>query len=163
MAASPATLSADRPGGARAILWGGLIAGALDITYAIVFYYFWSGVAPAVILQSVASGLLGRASYGGGFATAALGLFLHFLIAYIWATIYYLASRKLDRARARAVRLRRRLRRPDLRGHELRRDTALGSPAEGRAAPDGRRRDGAAHTHARHRTPHRARHASLLA
>jgi hypothetical protein len=96
MAASPATLSADRPGGARAILWGGLIAGALDITYAILFSYFRSGVAPAVILQSVASGLLGKATYDGGFATAALGLFLHFLIAYIWAAIYYLASRKLD-------------------------------------------------------------------
>lgn len=96
MVASPATLSANRPGGVRAILWGGLIAGALDITYAIVFSYLRSNVAPAVILQSVASGLLGANSYQGGFATAALGLFLHFLIAYIWAALYYFASLKLD-------------------------------------------------------------------
>ena len=96
MVAAPSTLSTDRPGGLRAILWGGLIAGALDITYAIVFSYLRSNVSPIVILQSVASGLLGANSYNGGFATAALGLFLHFLIAYIWATVYYAASRKLD-------------------------------------------------------------------
>ncbi|MFL6282364.1 MAG: hypothetical protein ACJ74Q_04275 [Pyrinomonadaceae bacterium] len=96
MVAAPSTLSTDRPGGLRAILWGGLIAGALDITYAIVFSYLRSNVSPIVILQSVASGLLGANSYNGGFATAALGLFLHFLIAYMWAAVYYAASRKLD-------------------------------------------------------------------
>jgi uncharacterized membrane protein YagU involved in acid resistance len=96
MVASHATLSTDRPGGPRAILWGGLIAGTLDITYAIVFSYLRSGTSPAVILQSVASGLLGADSFKGGSATAALGLFLHFLIAYIWAAVYYFASRKLD-------------------------------------------------------------------
>ena len=38
------------------ILVGGLIAGALDITYACVFSYFRSGRKPITILQSVASG-----------------------------------------------------------------------------------------------------------
>lgn len=95
MVASPATLSGDRPGSPRAILWGGLIAGACDITYAFIFYYLRSGITPVQILQSVASGLLGAAASKGGLPTAALGAFLHFLIAYIWATVYYLASRKL--------------------------------------------------------------------
>ena len=96
MVAAPATLSTDSPGGPRAIFWGGLIAGTLDITYAIVFSYLRSGTSPVVILQSVASGLLGKDSFNGGFATAALGLFLHFLIAFTAAAIYYAASRKLD-------------------------------------------------------------------
>jgi hypothetical protein len=66
-----------------------LVAGALDITYAVVFSYVRSGVAPRRILQSVASGLLGRAAYDGGTPTAALGLALHFLIAFIITAIYF--------------------------------------------------------------------------
>lgn len=75
-----------------AILVGGAIAGAIDITYAIVFSGF-RGVPASRILQSVASGLLGAASYRGGAPAAALGLFLHFVIAFMWAAIFYLASR----------------------------------------------------------------------
>jgi hypothetical protein len=95
MVAAPATLSDDRPGSPRAILWGGLIAGACDITYAFIFYYLRSGTTPARILQSVASGALGAEAFKGGLPVAALGLFFHFLIACVWAAVYYLASRKL--------------------------------------------------------------------
>jgi uncharacterized membrane protein YagU involved in acid resistance len=77
-----------------AILVGGAIAGALDITYAIVFSAF-RGVPPLRILQSVASGLLGPAAFDGGVPVAALGLFLHFLIAFTIAAIFYFASRRL--------------------------------------------------------------------
>jgi hypothetical protein len=77
------------------ILIGGLIAGALDITYACVFSYFRSGRRPSFILQSVASGALGRDAYEGGAKTAALGLAFHFLIALAAATVYVLASRAL--------------------------------------------------------------------
>lgn len=79
---------------ARTILIAGLIAGVLDITYAFTFYYFRNGVTPVQVLHSVASGALGKeAATAGGAKTAALGLFFHFLIALIWATVYYLASR----------------------------------------------------------------------
>lgn len=74
---------------------GGLIAGALDITYACVFSYLRSGRTPIVVLQSVASGALGRGAYDGGYKTAALGLAFHFLIAFILAAVYFLASRVL--------------------------------------------------------------------
>ena len=47
-------------------------------------------------LQSVASGLLGRAALQGGWGAAALGLFLHFTIAMGAATVYYCVSRKLN-------------------------------------------------------------------
>ena len=41
----------------------------------------------------IASGLLGPASFQGGTTTAALGLVLHFVIAFGFATFYNLASR----------------------------------------------------------------------
>jgi hypothetical protein len=78
-----------------AIFWGGLACGVFDITQAMVAFYLQAGVKPIRVLQSVASGLLGRDSFQGGVKTAALGAFLHFFIAFSWATIYYLASRKL--------------------------------------------------------------------
>jgi uncharacterized membrane protein YagU involved in acid resistance len=37
----------------------------------------------------------GPKAFQGGVQTAALGLFLHFLIAFIWAMIFYVASRRI--------------------------------------------------------------------
>ena len=79
----------------KAIVWGGLIAGTLDITGACVTAWLRTGARPVRIFQSVASGALGAAAYDGGAKTAALGLALHFLIATIWTIVFYLASRKL--------------------------------------------------------------------
>ena len=79
----------------KAILIGGLIAGALDITYACVFGYVRRGFMPSRVLQSVASGALGQSAYQGGYKIAALGLAFHFLFALIFAAFYYLASRGL--------------------------------------------------------------------
>ena len=96
MVAASATFSPGRSRALRAILWGGLIAGTLDITYAIVFSLLRSGTSPVRVLQSVASGLLGADSFNRGSASAALGLFLHFLIAFTAAAVYYAASREFD-------------------------------------------------------------------
>lgn len=85
-----------------AILWGGLIAGTLDLTYACISWAL-RGVGPVRIMQSVASGLLGAESYQGGAPTAALGVALHFLILFIAAALYYAASRKLELLVRRAV------------------------------------------------------------
>jgi hypothetical protein len=79
----------------RTILGGGLIAGTLDISYACIFSYIRRGTSPVRVLQSVASGALGRSAFEGGAKTAALGLVFHFLIATIAAAVYYLASRPL--------------------------------------------------------------------
>ena len=77
----------------KAILVGGLIAGALDITYAFILWWFRARVTPMQILQSVATGLLGKASYDGGAGTAILGAFLHFFNALVIAAIFVGASR----------------------------------------------------------------------
>jgi hypothetical protein len=76
------------------ILLGGLVVGALDITEPMVFWHFRAGTAPARILQSVAGGLLGRATFNGGWKTAALGLGLHVFIATSVTTVFVLASRR---------------------------------------------------------------------
>lgn len=88
-------MAADKSRALRAILLGGLIAGTLDISYACIFSYIRRRTSPVVILQSVASGALGRSAFEGGAKTAALGLFFHFLIATTAAAVYYLASRQL--------------------------------------------------------------------
>jgi hypothetical protein len=73
------------------VLAGGLIAGALDLTFAFVFYG-QHGAAPLRILQGIASGVLGRGSFQMGLASAALGAFFHFFISVCAAAIYYLVS-----------------------------------------------------------------------
>jgi hypothetical protein len=84
--------SAPRPLGKRnallAIALGGGIAGALDLTQACVLF---GRRVPFVI----AAGLLGRQAFHGGIGTYALGVLLHFFIAFSAAAIYYAASRKL--------------------------------------------------------------------
>ena len=77
------------------ILVAGLIAGTFDITYACIFSYVRRGVTPGAVFRSVASGALGPSARDGGIKIAILGLGFHFLIALIWASIYFLASRVL--------------------------------------------------------------------
>ena len=77
------------------ILRAGLIAGLLDITFALVFYGLTRDIPPMRILLSIAAGLLGKEAYQGGLPMAGLGLLLHFFIALTAAAVYYAASRKL--------------------------------------------------------------------
>ena len=50
------------------------------------------GVSPRLVLQSIASGLLGRKAYSGGAATVLLGIALHLLIAFLFALAYVVVS-----------------------------------------------------------------------
>lgn len=84
----------DRRRAALQVLAGGLVAGTFDITYACAFWAIKIGAPPTRIFQSVARGLLGPASYRGGAATAALGLFLHYFIATTMSVFYYLVARR---------------------------------------------------------------------
>ena len=71
-----------------AIAAGGLIAGTLDLTQAFILF---GRRVPLVI----AAGLFGTPAFHGGPATYALGVLLHFFIAFSVTAIYYGASRKL--------------------------------------------------------------------
>jgi hypothetical protein len=88
-----AATTSSHPG--RAIFWGGLACGVLDITQACIAWGIQNHLPPMRIFQSVAAGLLGRSAAQGGLRTAVLGGVLHFFIAFSWAALYYLASRKL--------------------------------------------------------------------
>jgi hypothetical protein len=80
---------------------GGLLAGALDITYAGVFWGVKAAVPFRRILQSVAAGLLGPAAFEGGPPTAALGLTLHLSIATAMSLTYFVVSLGMPVLRAR--------------------------------------------------------------
>jgi len=80
---------------ARVVLQAGALAGTLDLTAAIVVSWLRANVAPIRIMQSIAAGLLGQASYDDGWGTAALGVGLHFMIATSWAAIFYAASQRI--------------------------------------------------------------------
>ena len=88
---SSATLSgthSGKPGAFLPIAAGGLIAGTLDLTQALILF---GRRVPLVI----AAGLLGRNAFHGASATYVLGILLHFFIATSVTAIYYVASRKL--------------------------------------------------------------------
>lgn len=75
------------------IVLGALVAGTLDIVYAIGFWAIKAGVAPMRILQSVAAGVLGDASFRGGIGSASLGLALHYLIMFAMVGACFLLAR----------------------------------------------------------------------
>jgi hypothetical protein len=87
----------------RALLYGTLAVGVLDLLDAFVFFGVRTGVQPIRILQSIAAGLLGRASFSGGWPTALAGLALHFFIAFVIVLVFLMASRRLPALRRHAV------------------------------------------------------------
>ena len=79
----------------RAILAAGLVVGVLDISSAFVIWW-QRGVGARRGLQGIAAGFLGAKSFDGGLGTASLGLVLHFFVAFVVVSIFYLASRKIE-------------------------------------------------------------------
>lgn len=76
---------------ARAIVWGGLLAGTGDLVFALSYYGM-----KLRVFQTVAAGLIGKeAAFGGGEATFALGVALHYGIALIWAGLFCLVALRL--------------------------------------------------------------------
>jgi hypothetical protein len=83
-----------RPRALATIVWGGLLAGTLDAVDGVVAFGS-KGMNPIQVLQYIASGLFGLASFQGGLKTAGLGALLHYFIAFVVAAVYYAASVKL--------------------------------------------------------------------
>ena len=90
---------------ATLVIAGGAVAATFDIVYACAFWAIKRDVPPTRILQSVAAGLLGKASFDGGAATAGLGLALHYLIAMTMAFTYYVVATRWAALRERPVAL----------------------------------------------------------
>ncbi len=72
----------------QALALGTAIVGCADALDAMLFFGLRNGLPPGRIFQSIASGLLGQASYSGGTPAVALGVLLHFTIACAIVTTY---------------------------------------------------------------------------
>ena len=75
----------------QSIVMGGLIAGTIDIGAACLI----NKLSPIVILQAIASGVLGRASFHMGSTAAALGLVLQWAMSLLIAAIFAMAAARL--------------------------------------------------------------------
>lgn len=80
-----------------AILFGGFIAGTIDIGAATLIV----GRGVIFILHAIAGGILGRASFKMGSGSAALGLVLQWAMALIIAAIFVFAAQRLPLLRRR--------------------------------------------------------------
>jgi hypothetical protein len=78
---------------AAAIGLSTLVAGTLDVS-ATGSLMRAQSVPFHRVLQGVASGALGPAAFDGGSSTAAVGLTCHYFIAFVWAAIYWIVSRR---------------------------------------------------------------------
>ena len=77
----------------RLVVLAGAAGATCDIVYAFV-YYGWKGASPERILQTVASGWLGKASFEGGWTSAALGLASHYAIVIVAAALFHAVARR---------------------------------------------------------------------
>jgi hypothetical protein len=91
-----------RPRAFDTIVLGGFTAGVLDIADAFIVTTI-NGGTPTRVLQAISSGMLGREAYQGGAPAAALGLALHFLIAFSAASVFFLISRMFPAVLRHAV------------------------------------------------------------
>jgi uncharacterized membrane protein YagU involved in acid resistance len=74
----------------KTILWTGFVAGLMDIIAAVIKYTIEQNREPTKLFQFIASGVFGKEAFTGGMGMAALGLLFHFLLAYIFAIIFFL-------------------------------------------------------------------------
>src|SRR5215469_14396333 len=73
---------------------GALVLGTWDLLFARIFWNS-NGVHFIDVLQSIASGIYGKASHLGGAKTAIVGAICHYLIAFCMVLAYFVVSRKL--------------------------------------------------------------------
>lgn len=84
---------------------GTLLIGLADLAFAMGFWWISREVAPLRILQSIAAGWYGEASFAGGVRSASIGTLSHFAIIFLFIAAYRLAAARwpLLRTHPRAV------------------------------------------------------------
>ena len=76
------------------VFWGGLLIALGDMSFAIAVWFGWNQTGFVRVFQSIAVGVLGKASYDGGVPTAILGATLHLFMATVFVVIYTLVARR---------------------------------------------------------------------
>ena len=85
----------------RAIAITGLIAGTMDITGATLWFMIRTGNSPIRVLEFIASAAFGREqAFSGNILMSVAGLFFHYVIAYSWTCLFYLAYPKIGLLKA---------------------------------------------------------------
>jgi uncharacterized membrane protein YagU involved in acid resistance len=86
----------------RAVLVGGGVAATLDIVYAILRHAGY-GRKPLWVLQSVASGWMGKDAFSSGTLGGVIGLASHYGILFAAAALYFIVSKALPVLHSHAV------------------------------------------------------------
>ncbi|MEO7323984.1 MAG: hypothetical protein ABIW82_04070 [Dokdonella sp.] len=77
------------------VFCGGLLIALGDMSFAITVWFGWNEAGFVRVFQSIAVGVLGKASYDGGVSTAILGAALHLFMATLFVLIYTLVARRV--------------------------------------------------------------------
>lgn len=76
------------------VFCGGLLIALGDMSFAIAVWFGWNAAGFVRVFQSIAVGVLGKASYDGGVPTAILGASLHLFMATVFVVIYTLVAQR---------------------------------------------------------------------
>jgi hypothetical protein len=96
MSTTSATSFTNRNSLLRSIALGGISVGVLHLIIQewLVFGLIYKN--PFIsVLQYFASGALGNAAFGGGLASALLGLLFHFVISFVIAAVFILSAERI--------------------------------------------------------------------
>jgi hypothetical protein len=85
---------------ARRLLRAGLLVGVSDGLFASAFGVFVRGVPVTRVWQGVASVLVGKGAIDGGMQMVALGLLMHFTVAFTWSALLLFAVQRSHWLRA---------------------------------------------------------------
>jgi hypothetical protein len=78
----------------REVACGGVIIAIGDVMFAATLWFSWSTQGLTRLFQTIAVGVLGKASLDGGVPTALLGAGLHLCMATLFVIIYTLVARR---------------------------------------------------------------------
>lgn len=92
-------MSTDPSRASRSPAWGAIFAGGLliavgDAAFAISLWFDWNAAGLVRVFQSIAVGVLGRASYDGGLPAALLGAALHLFMATSFVAAWAFVARR---------------------------------------------------------------------
>ncbi|MET0464816.1 MAG: hypothetical protein ABW007_16760, partial [Chitinophagaceae bacterium] len=82
-----------------AIIKAGLLAGTMDLLAAFIKYLLEGKKDVTVILRYIATGVLGKGAMKGGMEISALGLILHYVIAFVFTIFLFWSYGKMRLAR----------------------------------------------------------------
>ena len=92
-----------RPSLRRSIVLGGIILFIGQFLQTSIVYGLIQGSPFLSIWQYIASGILGMAAFGGGIATAVLGLLLHLIFSFVIAAVFILAAARIPLLRRHQI------------------------------------------------------------